>query len=381
MHISRIVKGALMAMSVSIAPAYAQDLRIALGYTDTYAMYQPLENFAATLKEKAGLAARVYPMSLLTLAETGGGVSDGLADVGFVVFPYHAAEFSEMNLPANLSLLATTGKVSRMPGAAMAGATMEYALLNCDDCQDQMRDNNQVYLAGASTPPYQLLCNTPLHTVDHIKGSRLRAGAGNWSRWAEAMGATPISMPGNDIYDAVNQKLVHCTMNAVGDLVGLRYIDIVSDVTLGAPGGVFSGLGAANFNRDTWAGFTDEQRAVIIEASARLAAESVIGYEEDNEEGFEAAKTTGRVRFHEVDADVVAKGEAFVESDLATIAEQFSTGFQVANVEQKIATFRELLEKWKTLTMELGTKDADRLAELYWSEIFSKLDPASYGMN
>lgn len=381
MRVSDIFKSAAVAMVVFAAPAHAQELRIALGYTDTYALYQPLENFAATLKEKAGISARVYPMSLLTLAETAGGVSDGLADAGFVVFPYHAAEFSEMNLAANLSLLATTGEVSKMPGAAMAGATMEYALFNCDDCQDQMRDNNQVYLAGTSTPPYQLLCNTPIYTEDHIRGSRLRAGAGNWSRWAEAMGATPISMPGNDIYDAVNQKLVQCTMNAVGDLVGLRYIDIVSDITLGAPGGVFSGLGAANFNRDTWAGFTDEQRAAIIEASARLAAESVIGYEEDNEEGVEAANKAGKIRFHEIDPAVVTKSEAFVESDLGTIAQQFSSGFQVANVEQKIATFRELLEKWKGLTMELGTKDADRLTELYWSEIFSKLDPASYAMN
>lgn len=373
--------GLTAALAAIGGTAQARELRIAMGYGETYAMYQPLANFADTVAAQTDLTAKVYPQSLLTLAETAGGVSDGLADAGFVVFPYAPAEFSELNLPANLSLMSTSGDVPVMPGAAMTGATMEYALLNCPDCLEQMKDTNHVYLSGSSTPPYQLLCNKKLSTVDEIAGSRLRAGAANWTRWAEYMGATPISMPGNDTYDAVSQGLVDCTMNAVGDLLGLRYVDIVSDVTLQAPGGVFSGLAGASFNRNTWQGFTDEERAVIIRASARLAAEAIVSYEQDDAESLEAANQTDTIDVHEADPALLAKSAEFVEGDVAIIAEQFSTSFNVRNTEKKIETFRGLLDKWKGLTLEIGLDGTDELDELYWTEIFSKIDPTTYAMD
>ena len=375
----------ILSMAVAVAaiagPTQARELRIAMGYGETYAMFQPLTNFANTIAEKTELTAKVYPQSLLTLAETAGGVADGLADAGFVVFPYAPAEFSELNLPANLSLLSTSGDVPEMPGAAMTGATMEYVLLNCPDCLEQMKGLNHVYLSGASTPPYELLCNKKISTAEEIDGTRLRAGAANWTRWAEYMGGTPVSMPGNDTYDAVSQGLVDCTMNAVGDLLGLRYIDIVTHITLKAPGGVFSGLSGASFNRDTWQGLSNEERAVVIRASARLAAEAIVSYEQDDAESLEAAKASGTVSIHEADEALLSKSAEFVNGDLATISEQFSNSFNVADTDAKIQTFGGLLDKWKGLTMEIGLDGTDDLDELYWNEIFSKLDPETYAMD
>jgi len=361
-------------------PAAAADLRIALGLPEVYAAYEPLTAFAQTLEESAGLTGKVYAMSLLTLAETAGGVRDGLADVGFVVFPYHPVEFSEVNLAANLSMLATTGERVPMPGAAAAGASMEYTLLNCPACLAQMKANNQVYVAGASTTPYRLLCTRPIASAGDVKGGKFRAGAANYARWAEALGGASVSVPGNETYDAMSQGVVDCTMSPLGDLIGGQYIDVASHVTLAAPGGTFPGLGAANFNRDVWLDLDEEQRAAVLKAGAQLAAAAVFAYAEDDAEGLAAAKKKG-VEIIEGDESLTAATAAFVKADLATIAGQFKDQYKVEDVDAKIRTFSELMEKWKGLTKDIGEGDADKLADLYWTEIQSKVDPKTYAMD
>ncbi len=361
--------------------ADARDLRIALGMTEVYSVYKPLVKFAETIGAEADLNSKVYAMSLLTFAETAGGVRDGLTDIGFVVFPYHPVEFSEMNLVANLAMLATTGAdVPDLPGAAMAGAIMEYALLNCDDCMTQMSANNQVYLSGAATTSYVLLCTKPVGTAEEAKGKRFRAGAANWARWADAVGGAAVTVPGNDTYDAMSQGIVDCTMSTLNDLIGGRFIDVTTHVTTGQPGGVFSGLGAANINRDVWQALTTEQRASMLKAASQLSADMVYAYVADDELGVQAAKEKG-VEMLDGDASLAAITAQFVEEDIAVISKQFSDQYSVQNVDQKIETFRGLLARWKGLTAGLGEDDVDQLATLYWDEIISKVDPATHGMN
>lgn len=363
-----------------LGDAEAADLRIALGLPDVYAAYEPLTRFADALAETAGLTGKVYPMSLLTLAETAGGVRDGLADVGFVVFPYHPVEFSEVNLAANLSMLATTGETPPIPGAAMAGASMEYTLLNCPDCLAQMKANNQVYVTGASTTPYRLLCTRTIATPQDVEGRKFRAGAANYARWAEALGGSSVSVPGNETYDAMSQGVVDCTMSPLGDLIGGQYIDVTSHITLAAPGGTFMGLGAANFNRDVWLDLSEEQRAAVLKAGAQLAADAVYAYVEDDAEGRAAAEKKG-VDIIEGEASLKEATDGFVDEDIATIASQFKDKFRVPEVDAKIETFRGLVEKWKGLTADLGEGDQARLADLYWTEVVSKVDPATYAMD
>jgi hypothetical protein len=43
-----------------------------------------------------------------------------------------------------------------------------------------------------------------------------------------------------------------------------------------------------------------------------------------------------------------------------------------------LKTFRGLLEKWVPLVQD--TDSVDELEQLYWKEIFSKVDTARYGM-
>ena len=381
---TKTVKGSLltgiaMAALCTASAGHAQSLRIALGLPEIWGAYDPLVSFAETLKSEAGLDAEVFALSLLSLAETPAGVRDGVADMGLVVFPYFPAEYSEVNLIANLSMLATTGKQVEVPGAAMLGASMEYTMLDCADCQAELSDQNQVFIAGMSTGPYALMCTEPLASIEEVAGRRFRAGAANFARWAEEFGGSTVSVTGNEIYTAMSQGTVDCTMNSVGDLLGNRYIDVTKAVTLGAPGGVFAGVGAANVNRDSWESLTEEQRGAVIKAAAQLAADTAIRFHEDDTKALAAAKEQG-LEIIEAPAEMMKATEEFLAKDIEVVKQQFTDNYGVENVAEKVDRFQRLVEKWKGLVEEAGT-DAGKLGELYWTEVHSKIDPASYGLD
>ncbi|MGH1370276.1 MAG: hypothetical protein ACRBCL_16825, partial [Maritimibacter sp.] len=60
-------------------------------------------------------------------------------------------------------------------------------------------------------------------------------------------------------------------------------------------------------------------------------------------------------------------------------SQSFQDDYGLQNVDAKYDTIAGLIEKWKGLTAEIYD-DKDAMTELLWTEVFSKLDAASYGM-
>ena len=77
---------------------------------------------------------------------------------------------------------------------------------------------------------------------------------------------------------------------------------------------------------------------------------------------------------------MAAATEAFVESDAKTIKQSFSRDFGLENIDAKYKLIEGLVEKWKDLTRD-AYDDKEAMTELLWTEVFSKIDPETYGMN
>jgi TRAP-type transport system periplasmic protein len=374
-----VLSGALLALGLLAAPGQAETMRLAVGQPDTHAHSYGYERYAAWLKANSGIDPKVFGPSLLALPEIPNGVRDGVAAMGSVITAYFAAEFAETNLVANLSMLSTSGEKVDLPAAAMSGAMMDYVLLNCPDCQKQYKGQNQVFLGSASTSPYSLLCANPVVTLGDMKGKKFRSGAANFGRWAEHVGGVKVSIPGNEIYDAMSQGVVDCAMLAVGDLIGASLADVTKAVHTGVPGGVFAGIAINNVNAGVWAKLPVADRAAVIKGTATLVADIVTRQRVLELEAIEKAKDL-KIALTEADAETLDNYAAFVAGDLAVIANDFKTQYKLNDVDAKIAKVQELVEKWKGLTRDVGT-DAAKLADIYWTEVLSKVDPATYGVN
>jgi len=378
-RIAGVAFAGLVASTLAITTADAQNLRYALGLPESNYNFDAAQMFAADVRENTGININVFALSLLNLNEIPGGVRDGLTDIGFTLFPYFPAEFAEVNLPANLAQLAATGTPADNPGAAFVGAMTEYVMLHCDNCQQEMRNRNAVYISGAAAVDFALMCSSPVATLDDLRGKTVRTGTADHSRFVEYFGGIAIAMSGNETYDALNTGNLDCTASVPENLLSLRFAEVTSHVTLMAPPGMFAGIGSANMNRDTWARLTEEQRRGVLNAGARMGLNIVNLNLLTNQSGIDLFLEGGGTTFELPEEDRTRVSE-FVEQDIPSIERIFTETYGLQNVSEKIETITDLVEKWKGLTNG-SDMDVDAFADLFIEHIYSKVDVSTYGIN
>lgn len=365
--------------ALTVGGAQAQTLRHAVGLPETSYNYDAAVAFGEAIEANTDLEMKVFALSLLSLAEMSGGIRDGLADSGFTLFPYFPAEYSEMNLPADLSLLAISDPDTKWPGPAVIGASMEYVMLNCPDCQEQLKGLNSVYLNGAAAVEYGLVCNKPVKSIADLEGLKVRTGAADQGRFADYFGAVRVALSGNEIYDALSTGNVDCSFNQGENLVGLRYIEIADHFTTGIMGSMFAGL-ATTMNRDTWQGLSEENRRGILTAAAVQPIVSWILNKERNISAIEEFRAAGK-NVYEASAEDQEKIAEFIAQDLEVVRAEYNEKYGLENVDEKIETVTALIEKWKGLTNEIDVMEQEPFIQLYLDEIMSKVDVASDGMD
>lgn len=360
--------------------ASALDLVLAHGYPPTHHLSVTYERFAEHLQENSDINLTIHSGGALTsLVETSQALRDGVMDIGTVLPPYYLAEFPNPNLVANLSMLVTAGEHVEAPGAVMAGASMEYLFFNCEDCQTDYLNQGQVYLGSLSTSTFDLLCSSPIRTVEDVAGKRLRSGAANFGRWAEHFGGVQVQLPGGEIYESLSQGVVDCTMQSVSDITGYQLYEVANHVTLGFLGGVFSGIDPHNVNVETWRSLTDEQRRVLLDASARGVAASTYSFYHVANTNVERADEFNIEIIRATD-EMIAANLEFVEQDIEIIETQFSNEYGVQDTASKIEIIEQLLARWRDLLADWDGQE-DSLARIYNEEIFSRVDESTYGMN
>jgi TRAP-type C4-dicarboxylate transport system substrate-binding protein len=360
--------------------ADARTLSYATGYAPQSIGAEAGNTFADALERysEGALSVKVYPQSLLSFSETPSGVRDGMADTGLVLTPYFPAEFPSTNLAAEVSmLLELTDAPADTAGLAYAGAMSEYLFNNCPECASEFEAQNQVFVGGGGTSPYMLLCNTPVRNLEELEGKRVRIGGAQWSRWAEELGASPVSVPQHETYEALSQGVVDCTIHSAPELTIVKLMEVVSDITTGAPGGVFAGVGNT-INQDAWASLSEDERSALLHASAVLSAELSWGYAEAAKDNMKTAEELDRIAIHDASDGMKEQTREFIREDLDNMAATYAEKYDVTNADEMIETFRPILEKWVSLVE--GVDSGEALAEIYWQEVFSEVDVSRHGL-
>lgn len=378
------LQAALSALLFSTAAmsgaAQAERLRFAIGFPPENPHFPSAKSYADMVKEQSNgdLSIRVYSLELLNLAEMSDGLKGGLTDIGTVLTPYFPAQYPNTNMATELSMLLALNERSHgKEGYAYSGAMQEYVLLNCPDCNAEFEKQNQVYTSAGSSPQYGLLCTKPVISVSDLKGKRMRAGGAQWARWAQHFDASSVSLPGNEIFEALNQGVVDCTVQAATELTGLGLMDAIKHITMTVPGGVFGGTAVSNVNRDVWKRLNEDQRRALLRSAAVMGAETSYHYDEHARRNLKAAAEKG-IKIHEADAELIAASRKFIETDIEKIATYYETQHGVKNASEKIEILRTLIEKWLSLTAGIDT--SEELANLYWTEVGSKVDVSKHGL-
>lgn len=364
---------AAVAAFSAFSPVQAREFKFAVGLPPSSVGHYGMEFFVKTLKEKSGgdLDAKIFPLSLLNLSQMHAGIRDGMVDGGFFLPPMYPSELPETQLAIDLAMLGTNSY-------AMAGAMTEYNF-TCQECLAERLKANHVYLGSSSTGPYSILSTKRIASIDELKGKKLRSAAAPWSRWASHFGAVAMNISGNQIFEAVSQGTVDGTLQSTQELTALRLGDVVKHVTLGVPTGTFHGIDNHNVNRSVWKSLTDQQRKIFLDSAALSTAALTMRYISENTRSLKEAEQKG-VQVHQASPDMVVRTKAFIESDLVVVAQNAEKAYGIKDAGRKVTRFRQLLEKWDRLTPANVNWEINTLGEIYNREIFSKIDPKSYGL-
>ncbi len=370
--------GAAITASGAATTASADTLRFAIGWPPNTNAAGAFDTFSEVLEAETGgeMSAKIYPLSLLNFLESTSGVRDGIADLTTILLPYFLTEFPASNFGTELAALTDlTVEDGDRVGIVFAGAYQEWLLFNCPECHEEFKAQNAVFLGGGSSTRYHLICNKQVNSLEELQGARIRAGGAWWARWATAMGATPVSMSINETFEGLSQGVLDCSASSNPELFNFGFIDVVEFLSEGAPGSQFPSATAV-INKDAWDGASEDQRKALLKAAAGLAAKITYVYIEESEAGIAEMKKRD-IPVAMASADLLEKSRAHVASDPTTLAASYKERFGLENGEAYTAKMKELITKWDGLTKDVTS--TEQLADLYWTEIMSKVDVTTYG--
>jgi len=366
--------GVLFAIMATIAPAQAEDVRVSLGLSPKhpvagYSYNKYMEAVKAELGDKIEFKVH-YAGALLGLKAMLDGLRDDVADLGILALPYHAAQLRNSQTAANLAMMG-------FDMAVMSAVTTEFYMLGCQPCLDEMSRGGLVYAGGYATPPYVLIAKKKITTLEEMKGTKMRAGAGLFVRWAQSVGAVPVNMPVSDMYDGFAQGVIDAGVQTVDGLRGYGFWDVAQHVTM-LEVGTFNSTALLGYGKPFWQRQPAEVRKVLLD-KAPIAIRSVIeNYDERLESVIGPAKEKG-VTFYDPSPELLAATRDFAKKDLPEVEKIMKTRYKVADPKPLMDSFAALVAKWEKLVKPVR-KDYDALQALFEKEIYAKIDRKSWGM-
>src|SRR5690606_25939090 len=131
--------------------------------------------------------------------------------------------------------------------------------------------------------------------------------------WVAAVGATPVTMSVNEIYDGLSQGVVDCTIQSAPELTIFNLMEVSSHITLAAPGGVFAG--ANNMNKGSWQKLNEDERRAVLRASAVTNGQITWMYRDGALRNLETAQKSEKIEVRRADDSLVQASRKFIEAD------------------------------------------------------------------
>ncbi len=273
---------ALVAASGLPFPAFAQDeLKLATFVPPSHPI--PHHVFTAWFPEVEKRSGGKLKIKLFPSMQLGGKPPElyrqmiqGVSDICFTLPGYTSNDFPRMALTELPGLSNTGEKGTRNLWAALdkylspelKGAKV-LALWN----------NDEAALMSKSKP---------IRTLDDMKGMKIRTPSAAQSSQLEALGAVPIDMPANQIYNSLDRGVVDAAMIPISGAIDFKLIEVARYFTLNAPLGRSPFMVAMNQARYDKLG-PDEKKAIdsttgldlslkgteVYEARGRMAVEQI----------------------------------------------------------------------------------------------------------
>ena len=329
------------------------------------------KNFGEFLKDESGgeLSIQVIGPEIADGRGMKSALDSGLIDIGNLL---------PLMQPSALPQTASMGELA-MAGInpqAIAAAMTDY-ILNCAKCVAEFDKNGWVFVGSNSTDIYVLATTKPVRTLADLQGMRIRSPGAPYARWAESVGAAPVSIPFSETYEAMTQGVIDGAMVSVNALVDMRLMDVAKYV-IEIPLGAYTPTSNFTVRKAAWNKMTDDQKRVFIRAADRSSTAYVqVGYL-DSAVRARKASADKSIEFIVPEEEVLKHTRDFVASQIEHIPDLMKNDYGIEDGAEKVSSYVSLLEKWVPFVEE-AAGDWEKLAARRYEQIWDKVDLATYG--
>ena len=304
-----------------------------------------------------------FASSLLGPKDIPAGVRDGVADGGYMVGVYVPSEMPLDNYVGDFAFLNDDALL-------MTAVLNDLVLLNCEECDNEYRNDFKVqYLGTYALTAYYFQCKEEYHSLADFKNKRIRGFAG-WTEMIKAMGAVPVSISANEMYEALERGTIDCATHSLANQRTRSLGEVAHNVVMTSLGG-FMGASLMNMRLDKWEKLTPEQRTVILKNIPKLVTDSAMNYVKLDVEVRKEMEAKGN-KFYKGDADLEKFVNEFRADYLKEQAPAKGKKRGVKNPEKIAEEILRLRDKWTALFEKHG-RDQETIEKLLWDEIYSKV--------
>ncbi len=207
------------------------------------------------------------------------GVVDGVSDLGMSAFAYTRGRFpllEGLDLPVGYPDGVSATRIANALFAKYHPAETENVKM--------------LYLHAHG--PGVLASKKPVATLDDLKGLKVRA-TGFSAKVVESLGASPVSMPQGDTYEALQKGVVDATLCPVETLKGWKQGEVISCMTASQGIGYTTAFFVA-MNKEKWAALPPDLQKVIETVSGEWMAKHGQAWNDADAEGLAYLKELKR---------------------------------------------------------------------------------------
>lgn len=301
MKIGSLFIGAAM-LAATVLPVTAQELKFA-------SFTPPFHTVTDSVIEKLNADLTAATGGSLTVRAFHGGELGAGPVEQYVRAVQGVAEIT-WGLPGYTSSQFQKTMIVELPDVVGDGKTGYDALWDAFDAELAGEFPGTVPLAlWTSEPNIMIMKDKEIRTPADLAGLKIRVAGATAAEVATALGATPVQMPINQVYNALQTGLIDGVFTGSSTLSDFKLDEVAGSYTLGAPLGRLAFF--AVMNKAAYDGLSDDAKAALDASIGRgLSQSAEDAWNATGETAIEAARATGDNTFVDLSEDEIA---AFAE--------------------------------------------------------------------
>ena len=270
--------------STAASAASPVELKLAHAWATTHHVHVILDQWTKDVEQatKGRVKITIYPGGALSTAvQLYDTVRTGVADLAWFLQGYTPGKFP----------LTSVVELPFMASSSKQGSSALWELYE-NSPEMQAEYGGVKVLSMWVVDPGQLMTSRKVvRNLEDVKGLKIRIGSDTTKATAEVLGAVPILMAINELYDSLQKGVVDGTLLGTSAIRTFKLQNLLKGLTIG---NFFVNAHALGINKNSWAKIPAEDQKIIMDlAGSRLAKITGLKFDSEGQVGYDDAKAAG----------------------------------------------------------------------------------------